>query len=305
MSLLKPPRLAPGAIVGVAALASPVQEEFLAAGVAEIERLGFEPRLAASVYARSRYTAGDRSARLRDFWALWEDPKVAAVFCARGGYGTPQLLSGLDSERLRSRPKILLGSSDVTALLLHFTRSGLVSFHGPMVAQQMARGVSSYDRESLVETTTDPKPPERPGRAPVQILHPGAAEGTLVGGCLSLVASLVGTPFLPSFEDTVLFLEDTGVKPYQIDRLLTQLRLSGALAGVRGIVFGEMPGCEQAPGQGYGVTDVLTDLTADLGVPVAFGFPSGHTTSPAMTLPFGVLARLSEGRLTLLEGAVT
>ena len=126
-----------------------------------------------------------------------------------------------------------------------------------------------------------------------------------MGGCLSLVASLVGTPFLPSFRDTVLFLEDTGVKPYQIDRLWTQLRLSGALAGVRGIVFGEMPACEQAPGQGYSLTDVLTELTLDLGVPVVFGFPSGHTTSPAMTLPFGVSARLSEARLTLLEGAVT
>jgi muramoyltetrapeptide carboxypeptidase len=135
-------------------------------------------------------------------------------------------------------------------------------------------------------------------------LHPGSAEGRLEGGCLSILVSLVGTPYLPSFGDAILFLEDTQTKPYQIDRMLTQLRLAGLLDGVRGIVFGEMPDCEQHPDQGYRLQDMLRDWTADLRVPVSFGFPSGHTRSLGVTLPLGVRARLDHDGLSILEGAV-
>lgn len=301
--MVKPPALRPSDLVGVVAPASPVQEEFLARGVRELERLGFRTRLGRSLTARSRYTAGDRAARLADFQELWDDPEVSAVFCARGGYGAVHLVEGLDPARLRAHPKVLVGASDVTALLLFFAaRVGMVSFHGPMVAQQLARGEAQYDREALKQVLTDRTPPR--AFALAEILHPGEAEGVLMGGCLSLVVSLVGTSYLPSFKDAILFLEDALVKPYQIDRMLTQLRLAGCLDGVRGIVFGEMPGCEQAPGQGYRLQDVMADLTRDLRVPVHFGFPSGHATRPVVTLPFGVRARLGEEGLALLEGAV-
>jgi muramoyltetrapeptide carboxypeptidase len=116
---------------------------------------------------------------------------------------------------------------------------------------------------------------------------------------------LVGTSYLPSFEGAILFLEDTGVRPYQIDRMLTQLRLAGCLEGVRGLVFGEMPDCDQHPDQGYSTEELISDLTAEFAVPVMFGFPSGHTTAPAWTLPLGIRARLDAGGLSLLEGAVT
>jgi muramoyltetrapeptide carboxypeptidase len=136
------------------------------------------------------------------------------------------------------------------------------------------------------------------------MLHEGAAEGTLLGGCLSLVAALVGTSYLPSFDGAILFIEDTGVRPYQLDRMLTQLRMAGCLEGVRGLIFGEMIDCEQHPDQGYGIDELLTALTADLGIPVWFNFPSGHTRSADRTLPLGVRARLDDKGLALLEGAV-
>jgi muramoyltetrapeptide carboxypeptidase len=287
----------------VAAPASPVKKEFLDAGVAELTRLGFRTRLGKRIYERGRYTAGSAADRLQDWTELWEDPEVDALFCARGGYGAMELLGRLSPERVRETPKVVLGSSDATALL-QFLMSGasLVSFHGPMVAQQIARG--DYDRGNLLAVLGSTAPPGRIAVETAESLHGGAAEGTLLGGCLSIVAALVGTPFLPSFQGAILFLEDTQTKPYQIDRMLTQLRLSGALDGIRGLVFGEMPGCEQHADQGYTLPEMLRDWTSYLKVPVLFGLPSGHTRSKGLTLPFGVRARVDGEGLTLLEGAV-
>jgi muramoyltetrapeptide carboxypeptidase len=174
-----------------------------------------------------------------------------------------------------------------------------------MVAQQIARGQAGYDPASLTATLGLTEPRGRLIVPGARILHTGVGEGMLIGGCLSLITALVGTPFLPSFEDTLLLLEDSAVRPYQIDRMLMQLRLSGCLKSVRGLIFGEMPDCDQHPGQGYTIGELLQDLTADLGVPVMFGFPTGHTVSPAWTLPLGIRARLDEGGLSLLQGAVT
>jgi muramoyltetrapeptide carboxypeptidase len=302
--MLKPPRVTPGDLVGVVALSSPVRKEYVEAGVAELERLGFRTRLGRHIYEHTRYTAGSVDARLEDWRALWDDPDVSAIFCARGGHGSVDLLPRLSLEPLRERPKVVLGASDVTAL--HALLSGpasVMAFHGPMVAQQIARG--SYDRASLLGVIGAPEPFGRFDVPTLETLHRGSAEGRVFGGCLSLVASLVGTPFLPSFRDSILFLEDTQTKPYQIDRMLTQLRLAGLLDGVRGIVFGEMPDCEQHPEQGYSLQQVLHDWTASLAVPVLFGFPCGHTRSPGVTLPLGVRARLDGDGLTLLEGAVS
>ena len=303
--MLKPLALRPPSLVGIVAPASPIRREFLDRGVAELERLGFRIRTGRAVHERSRYTAGDPEARAADLLELWEDPEVAALFCARGGFGSVQLLERIDAGRFHARPKILVGSSDVTALLLFLlSRVGVVAFHGPMVAQQIARGPEAYDVSSLLEILS-----ANQARSPLlgprlRMLHRGKAEGVLWGGCLSLVTALVGTPYLPSFDDAILFLEDANVKPYQIDRMLTQLRMSGRLEGVRGLVFGEMPGCVQHPEQGYGLDELLTDLTAGLGVPVLLGLPSGHTLSPGITIPLGVRARIDSSGLRLLEGAV-
>jgi muramoyltetrapeptide carboxypeptidase len=290
-------------VVGVLAPASPVRREFVEAGLEDLSRLGFQTRVSKRIYHRARYTAGTREDRLRDWNELWDDPDVSAIFCARGGFGAMELLPHLSVDRFLESPKAVLGSSDVTALLAFLARRvGMVSFHGPMVAQQIAR--RAYDAEGLLALLGSSEPY---GRFPVDTmerLHPGSAEGRLEGGCLSILVSLVGTPYLPSFGDAILFLEDTQTKPYQIDRMLTQLRLAGLLDGVRGIVFGEMPDCEQHPDQGYRLQDMLRDWTADLRVPVSFGFPSGHTRSLGVTLPLGVRARLDHDGLSILEGAV-
>jgi muramoyltetrapeptide carboxypeptidase len=171
-----------------------------------------------------------------------------------------------------------------------------------MVAQKMARG--SYDAEGLLRLIRSREAVGTLTASGTRVLHSGSGEGTLVGGCLSIIASLVGTPFLPSCEDAILFLEDTLVKPYQIDRMLTQLRLAGCLDSIRGLVFGQMAHCEQHPDQGYTLEEMLSDWTASLRVPVMFGFPSGHTEIDAMTLPLGVRARLDDDGLHILEGAV-
>lgn len=274
-------------------------------GLAEIARLGFRSRVGSAVYERTRYTAGDAASRVRDLIELWEDPEVAGIFCARGGYGCLELLDQLDPGFFKAQPKILMGASDITALLSFLTsRAELVCFHGPMVAQRLARGQGAYDEASLTKVLCRF---EAPGLLPsptTRVLHKGSAEGTLLGGCLSLMTSLVGTAYLPNLNGAILFLEDTAVKPYQIDRMLTQLRLAGCLEGIRGLVFGEMPGCDQHPDQGYSLEELLTDLTVSFGVPVLFGFPSGHAVSPVVTLPFGVRARIDSEGLHLLEGAV-
>lgn len=302
--LLKPKALGPGSVVGVVAPSSPVRKEFVEQGVGELERLGFRPRLGPRLYHRGRYTAGSVEDRFQDWIELWEDPEVSALFCARGGYGSMDLLTRLSPERARENPKVVLGSSDATALLAFLTTgAGLVSFHGPMVAQQIARG--DYDRENLLRMVSSTEAPGRIAAEAAEWLHRGAADGPLVGGCLSILAALAGTPFLPSFRGAILFLEDTQTKPYQIDRMLTQLRLAGLLDGVRGMIFGEMPGCEQHPDQGYRLQEMLRDWTSYLRVPVLFGFPSGHTRSKGLTLPLGARARLDDEGLTVLEGAVS
>jgi muramoyltetrapeptide carboxypeptidase len=304
--MLKPPSLQPSSVIGVVAPASPVRREFLEKGVGELESLGFRVRLSSRLYERTRYTAGDSRARVDDLLELWDDPGVDGVFCARGGYGSLQMLEHLESSRFCSQPKVFMGSSDITALLCYLVgKAHLVCFHGPMVAQQIARGEAAYNSASLVGMLGSREPPGRLVAPGAHLIHPGAGEGVLLGGCLSLITALVGTPFLPSFEGSLLLLEDTAVRPYQIDRMLTQLRLSGCLESVRGLIFGEMPNCDQHPDQGYTIEELLRDLTADLGVPVLFGFPTGHTVSPAWTLPLGVRARLDSEGLSLLQGAVT
>ncbi len=303
--MLKPPALKPGSTIGVCAPASPVRREYVDRGVEELHHLGFRTRLSHGLYARTRYTAGDAENRVSDIIELWEDPAVDGIICARGGYGSLDLLERLDVETLRKSPKIFVGSSDVTALLCFLAAElDMVCFHGPMVAQQIARGETAYDSASLVEILGSAEPWGGFRSVESQMLHNGTAEGILVGGCLSLITALVGTPYLPSFDGAILFLEDTRVRPYQIDRMLRQLILAGCLDGMRGLVFGEMPDCQQDPEQGYGIDELLGDLTKDWGVPVAFGFPSGHTVSPSWTIPLGVEARLDAGGLTLLEGAV-
>ena len=302
---VRPQAVPPGATVGILAPASPVQLPWLEAGEAELRRIGLVPRRSGNLLKRSGYTAGSAAERTEDLLELLEDEGVSALFGARGGYGCLDLLPLMPPERIREHPKVLLGGSDLTALLALWSGAGVVSFHGPMVAQQIARGPSRWNAEETLGLLRARGPGfELPWRD-AESLHPGRAEGVLRGGCLSILAALAGTPFATSFRGAIAVLEDISVKPYQIERMLTQLALAGLLDGVRGIIFGRMPGCTQHPDQGYTTAELLARLSERFEVPAVFGFATGHTADdPCRTVPLEVRARMDEDGLTLLEGAV-
>ncbi len=302
---VRPPAVLPGATVGIVAPASPVQLPWLEAGEAELRRVGLVPRRSPNLLKRTVYTAGSVAERTGDFLELLEDGEVSALLGARGGYGCLDLLPRIPPDRIRENPKVILGGSDLTALLALASGAGVVSFHGPMVAQQIARGLSRWDAEETLGLLRAREPGFHLPWRNAESLHPGRAEGVLRGGCLSILAALAGTPFAVSFRDAIAVLEDISVKPYQIERMLTQLALAGLLDGVEGIVFGRMPGCVQHPDQGYTTAELLARLSERFEVPVVFGFATGHTDDdPCRTVPFEVRARMDEDGLTLLEGAV-
>lgn len=307
----KPRALRSGDLVGVAAPAGPVDEARLQRGKSELERLGFAVRVAEGVLDRRGFTAGTVEGRLRQLHALWADPDVAAIVCARGGAGTIQLLPGLDRGLLARNPKVLVGYSDITLLHLEMERLGLTSLHGPMAARELADGEEAYDRTSLWHALTGEGAPYATGPDDLVALADGTSEGVLRGGCLSMLAATGGTPWAPRRleEPAILFLEDVDEKPYRVDRLLRQLRAAGMLEGVKGVVFGDMKGCAPGIDDDYALEDVLREALAGLDVPVAIGVSSGHTPHPNVTLPLGVRARLEctggEARFAVLEAPVS
>lgn len=311
MKIIKPKALQPGDTIAIVAPASNLKADYLARGIAEIERLGFRVRHEDGILSKDRYTAGSDKRRAEELMNAFTDETVRAVWAARGGYGAMRLFDLLDPERLRPHPKIFIGYSDLTALhLLLFNRFGWVTFHGPMAAKDLTGGEPAFDRGSLLRSLTGSDAIGTIGHNPLEVLHSGNSvkvNGRLIGGCLSLISATMGTEAEIDTRDAILFLEDTGTKPFALDRMLQQLRLSGKFDEIRGIVFGEMTDCMQHPDQGYTLQQVLADCTAGLGVPVLFGLPSGHSPVGNLTLPLGVQATLlpREGRLVIEETGVS
>jgi muramoyltetrapeptide carboxypeptidase len=284
-----------------------VDPERLRRGIAELESLGFRTTVPDGILTSWRFSAGSAWRRAAELTALFEDEEVAGVFCARGGAGAAQLLPLLDAALLGAHPKVFVGYSDVTFLHLLLNGEGLVTFHGPMVARDLPD--AGYDRDSLLAAVTGSGAPYRSGEDDVLALRAGEAEGVLRGGCLSMLAAAVGTPWAlrPEPDGMLLFLEDVDEPPYRIDRMLWQLRGSGAFESVRGVVFGDMRGCSPPLSADWPLEDVLLDALAGLDVPVALGLSSGHAAGPNLTLPLGVRARLTCGedaRFEVLEPAV-
>jgi muramoyltetrapeptide carboxypeptidase len=309
--VIKPPALRDGDAVAIVAPASNLKADYLARGVAELERLGFRARYEPGILDKDRYTAGDDKRRAAELMRAFADPDIKAVWAARGGYGSMRLFRLLDENLIGRRPKIFIGYSDITALSLYFYRRfGWVTFHGPMASKDLAGGEEHYDRETLLKAIGDGASPIGEIRSnKIEILRRGAEErvtGRLLGGCLSLITAMVGSPYELDTRGSILFLEDTATRPYAIDRMLQQLKLAGKFNEVRGIVFGEMTDCVQHADQGYRIQDVLAECTADLNIPVMFGLPSGHSPRGNLTLPLGVTATLDVGRgaLSIDEAAV-
>ena len=308
---VKPPAVKSGDMVGIVAPASNVKRADLEAGCEGLRRAGYRPFYSDSIFDQELYFAGSVERRTRELEAMFAREDVKAIVCARGGYGANYLLEALDLEKIKSHPKIFVGYSDLTTLLTYFSDvGGFVTFHGPMVAKDWAHedgvDLASWHAALAFNTSWELAPDMASG---VTGLVDGAAEGILYGGCLSILVASLGTPYEIRTEGTILFLEDVAAKPYQIDRMLMQLKLAGKLATVRGIIFGEMRDCVQTANQGYRLEEVVLRIVGDLGIPVAYGLRSGHVTAGNITLPIGVKAGLTvrNGRveLKILEAAVT
>ncbi len=310
--LLKPPALRPGDRVGIIAPASNVDPAHLQAGIRRLEQMGYVPLHQPGILDQDLYFAGTVHRRLRELHEMFERDEIRAVICARGGYGANYLLPHLDLDLIGRHPKIFVGYSDITCLLTYLNdATGLVTFHGPMVAKDFAEtDPPGVDENSWRAALGGNSQWELASHA-VFGLNPlvaGEGEGVLYGGCLSILVASLGTPYEAKTEGKLLFLEDIAAKPYQIDRMLMQLKLAGKLEGVRGIVFGELMHCVQSPDQGYTLQEVVLRIVEDLKVPVAYGLRSGHASRENVTLPFGVRARLSVAhetvRLEIMESAV-
>lgn len=287
--------LRPGDLIAITAPAAAVEVAAVDAGARLLERAGFRVRIGATVGRQAGYLAGPDAERLGELQGLFADRGVRAIIAARGGYGSGRLLPGLDVEAARRQPKLVVGYSDVTFLLIELLqRANLVVFHGPMAADFAANPTGA---EALIRMLSGDRTAWNLRAR--EIVQPGTGEGVLVGGCLSILVAGLGTPHAVETKGRLLFLEDVNEKPFRVDRMLTQLRQAGKLDGVAGVLFGDMTGCGHA-GDAVTVRDVIREAFAGARYPVVFGLPTGHGGGTA-TLPLGVRARLAGERLNLLE----
>lgn len=288
---IRPAALRRGDKIALIAPASSFNRDAFLAGCNRLQQMGYEPVYSQDIFERDIYFAGSAERRAHEFHDLWRRDDIAALICVRGGYGSNYLLDKLDYGMIAAQPKILLGCSDITSLLtaIH-DRTGLIGFHGPMVAKDIADG--TFDEPSWTSALQGQSNWAVPSSG-IEVLSPGKATGRLYGGCLSMLVASLGTPFEIHTDDTILFIEDIGEKPFRIDRMLMQLRLAGKLEKVRGFVFGEMLDCAPPKGETYTLQQVIMRVLAPYNVPVAYGLKSGHVTSGNITLPIGVQAELN------------
>ena len=312
-----PGHLEYGDTIGVVAPASaPADPKGIDRCVAALEALGFRAKLAANVRQRWGFLAGSDRDRAADLMGMFHDPKVKAILCARGGYGSARLLPLLDYAAIRLHPKILVGYSDITSLHCALLRkSNLVSFHGPMLNSDFIKDhCPEFTRQGFLRTLVHPSPAGSisrgyPGKT-VSILRRGRVSGALVGGNLALLCAALGTPYLPSFRNRILFIEDLDEAPYRFDRMLTQLLNAGLLQQVAGVAVGINRNCKDPKARTANeyrqtLEDVLRERLLPLKLPVVIGLPFGHVRWNA-TLPVGVRATLDahEGDLVIEERAV-
>ena len=303
MRNVRPGPLRKGDVIAVVAPGGPVDPGKLARGLARLSAAGFVPETAEGLLRREGYLAGDDRHRAGQMeWALTL-PEARAVMAARGGYGTTRLLPLLDWGKAASRPRLLIGYSDITAVLAYVsTRLRLPAIHGPMAAADLAGRPDGHALDAFVRLVGGNVTPREPWGLSCERLRGGAAEGVLAGGCLSVLTALLGTPYEPDFRGSLLFLEDVREPSYRIDRMLTQWVQSGRLRKIAGIVAARIAPVRN--GEEEEIRRAFASAGKDLSVPVWYGFPAGHV-HPNYPLPFGVRARIdARGRLFLLESPV-
>lgn len=301
---IKPRALKSGDTIGVVSPSAAIDREHLERGVAALKTIGFRVKVSRHALDRAAIVAGPDAMRASELQAFFADPEVDAIFAARGGYGAGRILPLLDFDAIARTPKVFMGFSDATFILnAMIGRAGMVCFHGPMVAMDFARGLGEASLEHLRRLLAGETAGfELPARTALKV---GVAEGEVVGGCLSMVAAAIGTPYAPPFDGAILFLEDTGEKAYRIDRMLVQLRQAGVFARVAAVVFGALRPPNGSETEDRLISECVAEQATQLDCPVLFGIEAGHG-SANFTIPFGVRARVDAAaqRLTFLEPAV-
>lgn len=315
-TLLKPKRLSPGMTVGIVAPSSPAPEdETVHYAIELVESFGFKAKPGKHLFARTEYLAGADIQRAEDLNAMFADPSVGAIMAMAGGYGAMRILPLLDYALIRRNPKALIGYSDITALHCALQQKvGLISYHGPTVLSRF----TDYSLREFRQVLMEPQSNVRIGAAPpfetgpgkvdrenrITTFVPGKAKGRLIGGNLTLISCLMGTPYEPDFTGRLVFLEDVHEAPYRIDRMLTQLVISGKLKAAAGLIFGKFTDAESS-GNTFSLEYVLRDAAKAVGIPSARGLMIGHIPDQTV-VPVGLEAEFDadKGSLTLLETSV-
>lgn len=310
MTTIKPPRLPENGKIGVIAPASPVSPERLKKGVQYLKSRGFEVELGTNVHEGIDFFAGTEKQRLDDLHEMFSRDDIDAIICARGGYGTPRLLQDIDFELIKSNPKIFVGYSDLTAFQLALqAKTGLVSFTGPMTAVEFAdEKVHPTTEKNFWQIIQNPAPFGilDPIENPYKVLRHGKADGKLIGGCLALVNSVLGTPFWPDFTGKILLIEDVGESPMRLDRYLNQLKYAGVFDAVKGVIIGKLTDSEKEDGSEKGMLNrILNYYFQNFEGPVINFFDYGHIPVKH-TMPIGARVAInSEGaQIEIIESAV-
>lgn len=313
MGIIKPKRLKPGDVIGVISPASSPDDLIkIENGVKYLEKLGYRIEVGKNVGKQTGYFAGTDSERLEDIHFMFKNKNVKAIFCIRGGFGSTRLLDKIDYKIIRNNPKIFVGYSDINALqMAFFTKCGLITFAGPMVAVDFAEEISQFTEETFWRIITSNKKIGRiknPNKEKFYVLNKGRAQGRIIGGNLSIINSLIGTEYLPKMKDSILLLEEINEAPYRIDRMLNQLRILKILKSIRGIILGDFVKCiEYDPDKKtFSLNDVITDYFEGLKIPVIYNFRHGHLKEK-ITIPFGIRAVLNASKafVEINENAVT
>ncbi len=283
--------------------------ERLARGLKYLEARGYFPKLGQHVRDQHGYLAGKDEDRVADLNAMFRDPEVDAIFCTRGGYGTPRLLDKVDYAAIAADPKLLVGYSDITALQLAIlAKTGLATISGPMVAVEFGIGIDPFTEENFwpLVNATEPLVKMTAEDGPLEVLQEGTVTGQIISGNLAMICALLGTDFLPDFAGAILVLEEVGEDPFRIDRMLSQMRLAGLLSQVAGLVLGQFSGCRADEGKdSLTIEQIFAELTGGLSIPILANLPYGHVPV-SYSVPLGVLGRLDSksGSLQLLTPCV-
>jgi muramoyltetrapeptide carboxypeptidase len=311
MKILKPPALKKGDVIGIVSPASsPDDFTRIEQGVKYLESLGYRVKLGKHIFKRYGYLSSTDDERADDLNEMFADEKVKAIICVRGGYGTPRLLDKVDYNLIKKKPKIFVGYSDITALQLAiFKKTGLVTFSGPMLAVDIYSNFDSFAEDFFWRILTSREKKieiKNPNGIELNTLKSGKATGTLLGGNLSLIASIMGTKYQPSFNGSVLVIEDIGEEPYRIDRYLSQLKNSGVLYKINACILGQFTDCApKEPEKSLTLEQIFNDYLGNLKIPVISNLSYGHIPQK-LTLPLGARVRVDAKRqkITIIESVL-